>query len=174
MAVLAATAATVGLLTNVQRYAVGMPRAGVGAAGPRGADHGLRPAGSQPAAGRSGPSAAAFLVAKCCSGCISPRPSGLVLRTKPHTVTAAITPHPPRTRGRPTRMHDKTGRLERGERRAARGGPGARPGDAARGRGAIGIDILDLPHVEVVGDAFEVVRSLPDASVRSVFSAHFF
>lgn len=70
-------------------------------------------------------------------------------------------------------MHDKTGRLSAASAEQPVDlelGPGTSP----EIEGAIGIDILDLPHVEVVGDAFEVVRSLPDASVRSVFSAHFF
>lgn len=40
--------------------------------------------------------------------------------------------------------------------------------------GAIGIDLLPDPAVDVVADAFDVVAALPDASVRTVYSRHFF
>lgn len=39
---------------------------------------------------------------------------------------------------------------------------------------AVGIDVLDLPTVEVVGDVRDVVAALPAGSVRSVYSSHFF
>jgi hypothetical protein len=38
---------------------------------------------------------------------------------------------------------------------------------------AIGVDMLDTPAVDVVGDVFEVLRALPDGSVGEVYSAHF-
>ncbi|WP_092202466.1 methyltransferase domain-containing protein [Blastococcus tunisiensis] len=38
---------------------------------------------------------------------------------------------------------------------------------------AVGIDIMQLPGVDVVADAVEVLRSLPDASVSSIYSEHF-
>lgn len=38
---------------------------------------------------------------------------------------------------------------------------------------AVGVDILDHPEVDVVGDAMAVVESLPDNSVSAVFSNHF-
>lgn len=40
--------------------------------------------------------------------------------------------------------------------------------------GAIGIDILAGPHVDVVADAFDAVAALPDASVANAYSHHFF
>lgn len=39
---------------------------------------------------------------------------------------------------------------------------------------AIGVDLLDLPCVDVVGDVFEVLDALPTSSVRAVFSYSFF
>ena len=38
---------------------------------------------------------------------------------------------------------------------------------------SVGVDLLELPGVDVVGDALEVLRSLPDASVTSIYSEHF-
>ncbi len=38
---------------------------------------------------------------------------------------------------------------------------------------AIGVDALDAPAVDVVGDVYEVLAALPDASVRELYSAHF-
>ena len=38
---------------------------------------------------------------------------------------------------------------------------------------AIGIDARDLPGVDLVGDALEVLASLPDACAADVFSSHF-
>jgi ubiquinone/menaquinone biosynthesis C-methylase UbiE len=38
---------------------------------------------------------------------------------------------------------------------------------------AVGVDLLDLPGVDIVGDALEVLRSLPDGSVRAIHSEHF-
>jgi len=38
---------------------------------------------------------------------------------------------------------------------------------------AVGVDMLELPGVDVVGDALEVLRGLPDASVSSIYSEHF-
>lgn len=38
---------------------------------------------------------------------------------------------------------------------------------------AVGVDLLDLPGVDVVGDALEVLRSLADGSVQAIHSEHF-
>lgn len=40
--------------------------------------------------------------------------------------------------------------------------------------GSISVDQRDLPEVDVVGDALEVLRSIPDSSVRLIHSSHFF
>lgn len=39
---------------------------------------------------------------------------------------------------------------------------------------AIGIDQLDFPGVDIVGDALEVLRVFPDNSVNKIYSNHFF
>jgi len=39
---------------------------------------------------------------------------------------------------------------------------------------AIGIDILDYPQVDIVGDIFEVLAACPAHSVDAIFSSHFF
>lgn len=46
-------------------------------------------------------------------------------------------------------------------------------GTAKRMPDAVGVDILDLPGVDVVGDAIEVLRSLPSGSVDGIYSEHF-
>ncbi|MFD1825300.1 MULTISPECIES: class I SAM-dependent methyltransferase [Mumia] len=46
-------------------------------------------------------------------------------------------------------------------------------GAAKRDPRAVGIDTRPLPAVDVVGDALEVLRTIPDASVESVYSEHF-
>lgn len=38
---------------------------------------------------------------------------------------------------------------------------------------SVGVDMLDLPGVDVVSDALEVLQSLPDRSVREIYSEHF-
>lgn len=38
---------------------------------------------------------------------------------------------------------------------------------------SVGIDIIDYPEVDVVGDVYEVLGRLPSASVRLVLSSHF-
>ena len=38
---------------------------------------------------------------------------------------------------------------------------------------SIGIDILDYPEVDIVGDIFEVLKKFPDSSVEHVSSSHF-
>jgi ubiquinone/menaquinone biosynthesis C-methylase UbiE len=38
---------------------------------------------------------------------------------------------------------------------------------------SIGIDILDYPEVDIVGDIFEVLKKFPDSSVEYVSSSHF-
>lgn len=39
--------------------------------------------------------------------------------------------------------------------------------------GSVGVDVIVLPGVDVVGDACEVLRSLPDESVEWIYSEHF-
>jgi len=46
-------------------------------------------------------------------------------------------------------------------------------GPSKRSSEAVGVDIIDLPGVDVVGDALEVLKNLPDSSVSSLYSAHF-
>src|SRR6476646_6503755 len=46
-------------------------------------------------------------------------------------------------------------------------------GGSKRDPDAVGIDILDMPGVDLVGDALEVLRSLDEGSVDSVYSEHF-
>lgn len=46
-------------------------------------------------------------------------------------------------------------------------------GPKKRYAGSIAIDILDGEAVDIVGDALEVLRALPEASARVVTSAHF-
>ncbi len=38
---------------------------------------------------------------------------------------------------------------------------------------ALGVDMLDTPAVDVLGDVYEVLARVPDASVSTVYSAHF-
>jgi len=40
--------------------------------------------------------------------------------------------------------------------------------------GSIGIDILDYPAVDIVGDIFDVLEAFPAESVQKVHSSHFF
>jgi ubiquinone/menaquinone biosynthesis C-methylase UbiE len=47
-------------------------------------------------------------------------------------------------------------------------------GDRKRDASAVGIDILDTPAADIVGDALSVLSALPDNSVASVFSEHVF
>lgn len=46
-------------------------------------------------------------------------------------------------------------------------------GDRKRHPTAVGIDLLDFPGVDVVGDVLEVLKALPDACVQRVWSYHF-
>lgn len=46
-------------------------------------------------------------------------------------------------------------------------------GGAKRRQDAVGVDVLDLPGVDVVADALEVLRELPAGSVDSIYSEHF-
>ena len=39
---------------------------------------------------------------------------------------------------------------------------------------ALGVDLLDAPEVDVVGNVFDVLRMLPESSVTAVYSDHFF
>ena len=39
---------------------------------------------------------------------------------------------------------------------------------------SIGIDLLDLPTVDLVGEIFEVLNELPDKCASAIYSAHFF
>ena len=46
-------------------------------------------------------------------------------------------------------------------------------GDRKRHAGAVGIDLLDLPGVDIVGDVAEVLKALPTGCVDRVWSYHF-
>jgi len=46
-------------------------------------------------------------------------------------------------------------------------------GSRKRIPGAIGIDARDLPEVDVVGDVFDVLSGLPEASIAAIHSSHF-
>jgi len=47
-------------------------------------------------------------------------------------------------------------------------------GTSKRGPDFVGVDVLDGPGVDVVGDALDVLRALEDERVVEVYSAHFF
>lgn len=47
-------------------------------------------------------------------------------------------------------------------------------GARKRNPSAIGVDILDLPEVDLVGDVDDVLNAFPEASVHKVASFHFF
>jgi len=47
-------------------------------------------------------------------------------------------------------------------------------GQRKRNSTAIGVDILDYDCVDIVGDIFEVLEKIPDHSVDSIYSYHFF
>ena len=46
-------------------------------------------------------------------------------------------------------------------------------GNRKRNRAAIGIDMLDYPDVDIVGDVYEALSSFPNQSVDAVYSYHF-
>lgn len=46
-------------------------------------------------------------------------------------------------------------------------------GNRKRHRQAIGVDMLDYPDVDIVGDIYEVLAVLPNQSVDAVYSYHF-
>lgn len=46
-------------------------------------------------------------------------------------------------------------------------------GSSKRSPDAIGVDLIAADGVDVVGDALEVLRGLPDGSVSSIYSEHF-
>ena len=46
-------------------------------------------------------------------------------------------------------------------------------GNSKRNRQSIGVDILDYPDVDIVGDVYEVLASFPAQSVDAVYSYHF-
>lgn len=46
-------------------------------------------------------------------------------------------------------------------------------GNTKRNREALGVDLLDYPDVDIVGDVYEALASFPDRSVDAVFSYHF-
>jgi ubiquinone/menaquinone biosynthesis C-methylase UbiE len=46
-------------------------------------------------------------------------------------------------------------------------------GESKRNPNAVGIDVRALPGVDLVGDALEVLQTLPDASVAFIYSEHF-
>lgn len=61
------------------------------------------------------------------------------------------------------------GRARAGERLSIELGCGPRK----RNQAAVGVDVLDLPGVDLVGEVFEVLAALPDASVISAEAHHF-
>lgn len=46
-------------------------------------------------------------------------------------------------------------------------------GNRKRNLNAIGVDMLDYPDVDIVGDVYEVLASFPNQSVDAVYSYHF-
>lgn len=46
-------------------------------------------------------------------------------------------------------------------------------GNMKRNRQAIGIDILDFPDVDIVGDVYEVLAAFPAQSINAVYAYHF-
>lgn len=44
---------------------------------------------------------------------------------------------------------------------------------AKRDPGAVGVDLLDLPGVDIVADALDVLRALEPSTVDSIYSEHF-
>lgn len=46
-------------------------------------------------------------------------------------------------------------------------------GNRKRNRQAIGVDMLDYPDVDIVGDVYEILASFPNQSVDAVYSYHF-
>ena len=69
-------------------------------------------------------------------------------------------------------MVDKHGVLARRDLRDAIIEVGC--GDLRRRPGSIAIDIADSEHVDIVGDALDVLRALPDGCAQLVTSWHFF
>ena len=47
-------------------------------------------------------------------------------------------------------------------------------GEKKRITNSVGVDQLDFPSVDIVGDAIEVLRCFPDKSIRCISSSHFF
>jgi ubiquinone/menaquinone biosynthesis C-methylase UbiE len=47
-------------------------------------------------------------------------------------------------------------------------------GPARRGADFVGVDVLDGPSVDVVGDVLDVLRALGDESVAEIYSSHLF
>ena len=47
-------------------------------------------------------------------------------------------------------------------------------GDKKRISGSIGVDQLDYPAVDIVGDVLDVLKKIPDNSIRRISSSHFF
>lgn len=47
-------------------------------------------------------------------------------------------------------------------------------GERKRISNSIGIDQLDFPSVDIVGDALEVLKSFPEQSIQRISSSHFF
>jgi SAM-dependent methyltransferase len=64
---------------------------------------------------------------------------------------------------------DVRARIERGDRITLELGCGPSKRDPA----AIGIDLLDFPGVDLVGDVYAALAMLPPASVDAIYTAHF-
>lgn len=70
-------------------------------------------------------------------------------------------------------MIDRNGVLERTNRTGERISLELGCGDRKRHPEAIGIDLLDAPGVDIVGDVASVLRALPEGCVDRVWSYHF-
>lgn len=46
-------------------------------------------------------------------------------------------------------------------------------GPNKKNKNSIGIDILDYESVDIVGDIFEVLKKIPNNSVKTIFTSHF-
>lgn len=64
---------------------------------------------------------------------------------------------------------DKNGVLESIEGKSLDFGCGA----VKRYPDYVGVDALDYDTVDIVGDAFDVLEAIPDASIRAIYSEHF-
>jgi SAM-dependent methyltransferase len=64
---------------------------------------------------------------------------------------------------------DKTGVLQSIEGRTLELGCGQRKRDPSH----VGVDVLDYPGVDLLGDVFDVLEAIPDSSLAGVYTSHF-